>query len=157
MIDCPCGSQKCYLSCCEPFLTGTRMPGTPEMLMRSRYTAYTMANIDYIKNTMCGQALLGFQEEDAKRWAKRVNWIKLIVFESAIKNSNTGMVEFEARFVDGSRLKLIHEKSEFILEKGRWSYVGGIQQPTAHLEQLISRTMHCPCGSHRKFKNCHGK
>lgn len=125
--------------------------------MRSRYTAYTMANIDYIKETMRGNALIGFQELDAKRWAKRVNWIKLNVLKSAVENASTGYVEFEASFVDSSHLKSIHEKSEFICEEGRWYYIGGKHLPTDHTEQMISRNMNCPCGSYRKFKNCHGK
>ena len=119
--------------------------------MRSRYTAYTMANIDYIKETMRGSALVGFNEEEAMRWAKRVRWIKLCVRESS-----TVYVEFEATFVDGSQLKTIHEKSTFILERGRWYYVSGTPCTTVPVEQKISRTMSCPCGSQRKYKNCHG-
>ena len=70
---CPCDSQKNYLSCCEPFITGKQSCTTPEALMRSRYSAYTLSNVDYIKETMRGNALTGFQEQNAKRWAKRVN------------------------------------------------------------------------------------
>lgn len=154
--ECPCDSKKNYLSCCEPFLTGKQIPENPEALMRSRYSAYTMANIDYIKETMRGKALVGFQEMDAKRWTKRVKWIKLKVFKSLIASLNTGYVEFEAIFVDGSRLKSIHEKSEFLFEKGRWYYMDGQHLPSTLIEQIISRTADCPCGSRRKFKNCHG-
>ena len=153
---CPCDSQKNYSSCCEPFITGEQNPETPEALMRSRYSAYTMANIDYIKETMRGNALAGFQELEAKRWAKRVHWITLKVLRSVIESPVIGYVEFEANFVDGSRLKSIHEKSEFIFEKGRWYYTDGKHLPTAHTHQTISRNTACPCGSHRKFKNCHG-
>ena len=155
-VLCPCDSQKKYLSCCEPFITGKQSPETPEALMRSRYVAYTMANIEYIKETMRGNALAGFQELDAKRWAKRVTWIKLKVLKCVTESLNRGYVEFEASFVDGAHLKSIHEKSEFIFAMGRWYYVGGQHLPTTHTEQIISRTMDCPCGSQRKFKNCHG-
>ena len=156
MIKCPCDSKKNYSSCCEPFITGKQKPETPEALMRSRYTAYTMANIDYIKKTMRGNALIDFQETDAKRWAKRVHWIKLHVFQSIIENQNTGFVTFEARFVDGSYLKSIHEHSKFIYKDDHWYYVSGEYLPTNHPEQLIARNTNCPCGSQRKFKNCHG-
>lgn len=149
---CPCGSGKNYIACCEPFLTGKQIPNTAEALMRSRYVAYTKANIDYIKKTMCGNVLADFQELDAKRWAKRVYWIHLKVFQSISVNQ----VEFEASFVDGGHLKSIHENSEFILKQGRWYYVGGTHLPTSHTNQIIARNMHCPCGSRRKFKNCHG-
>lgn len=156
MTKCPCDSQKNYLSCCEPFITGKQSPQTPEALMRSRYSAYTMANIDYIKDTMRGKALAGFQEQEARAWASRVKWIKLVVFKSVIESSSLGFVEFEASFVDGSQLKSIHENSEFIRDNGRWYYVGGQHLPTSATKQIISRTKDCPCGSRRKFKNCHG-
>ena len=155
--DCPCGSQKSYASCCGLFITGKQHPKTPETLMRSRYTAYTMANIDYIKETMHGNALIGFEEMDAKLWATRVHWIKLNVLKSVIENASLGYVTFEASFVDGARLKSIHEQSEFICEEGRWYYVDGKHLPTSHTERMMARNMDCPCGSHRKFKNCHGK
>jgi len=38
---CPCGSQEIFASCCEPYLSGDKIPLTAEILMRSRYTAYT--------------------------------------------------------------------------------------------------------------------
>lgn len=152
---CPCDSQKNYLSCCGPFITGKQIPDSPETLMRSRYSAYTKANMDYIKKTMSGNALAGFQEVDATRWAKKVNWIKLRVIKSDIESSSRAYVEFEASFVEACYLKSIHEKSEFIFEKGRWYYIDGQHLPTK-MEQRISRTMDCPCGSLRKFKNCHG-
>ncbi len=153
---CPCDSQQLYVSCCAPFIAGKKNPKTPEALMRSRYTAYTLANIDYIKETMRGSALTGFDETAAKRWALKVNWIKLKVLKVVLVHASTGYVEFEASFVDGSRLKVIHEYSEFSFAQGRWYYIGGVHYPTAHAEQMISRGMNCPCGSQRKFKNCHG-
>lgn len=154
---CPCGSQKNYSSCCEPFITRKQYPKTPEALMRSRYCAYTMADIDYVKETMAGKALAGFQALEAKRWAKRVTWIKLKVLHSVIESPSLGYVEFEASFVDDAHLKSIHEKSEFLFDKGRWYYVDGIHLPTHEHKPIISRTAECPCGSLRKFKNCHGK
>jgi SEC-C motif-containing protein len=156
-MHCPCDSQKDYSSCCEPYITGKKNPETPEALMRSRYTAYTMADINYIKATTRHEALIGFQELDAKHWAKRVCWIKLKVHNSSIENANTGYVEFEAQFVDGSRLKSIHEKSKFIREEGLWYYVKGSHIPTNESKQTITRNTACPCGSLKKFKNCHGK
>lgn len=156
-IKCPCYSHKDYSSCCGLFISGKENPTTPEELMRSRYTAYTMANIDYIRNTMRDDALIGFQEMDAKHWAKHVIWIKLHVFESTLENSNTGYVEFEAIFVNNARLQSIHEKSRFIRQDNRWYYVSGEHLPSTYPEQNISRNTTCPCGSQRKFKTCHGK
>lgn len=158
MADCPCGSKKNYSACCEPYLTHKRQPETPLALMRSRYTAYSLANIDYIQDTMRGKALLGFDAINAKRWAARVNWIKLTILDTSMDNLHKGHVEFIATFVDGQVLESIHEKSEFIQEEGRWYYIDGVQMPSLDTtKQLLSRHSLCPCGSHRKFKNCHKK
>jgi len=118
MTDCPCGSKNNYATCCKPYLNNKHHPDTPEALMRSRYTAYCLAESDYIQKTMRGKALVGFDAADAKRWAKRVNWIKLDVLHTALSSPHKGSVEFIVTFVDGQALKSIHEKSEFIQEEG---------------------------------------
>lgn len=158
MADCLCGSQKNYSACCEAYLTDKQRPDTPLALMRSRYTAYCLANIDYIQNTMRGKALLDFDVINAKRWATRVNWIKLTILDTSMETQHKGYVEFIATFVDDQVLESIHEKSEFIHEEGRWYYVDGVQIPSLDTtRRLLSRHSLCPCGSHRKFKNCHKK
>lgn len=158
MNSCPCGSKQAYASCCEPYIQNKQHPSTPELLMRSRYTAYCLANIDYIKATMRKKAALGFDEHDASRWSKRVTWINLKVINTEMDDLNKGYVEFIATFVDISVLKSIHEKSEFIKENGQWYYVDGIQYGNGtSVRQIISRNTQCPCDSQRKYKNCHGK
>jgi SEC-C motif-containing protein len=155
MINCPCASNKKYVDCCEPYISYKKRPSTPEALMRSRYTAYTKANIDYIKKTMRGRALFSFQEIEAKSWAERVVWLKLTVLQASCESPTKGYVEFIALFIDAGILNSIHEKSEFIQEDGQWYYVDGIQFPIKSV--AISRNAACPCGSQRKFKSCHGK
>ena len=67
--QCSCGSNSTYLQCCGQFIDGLSLPITPEALMRSRYTAYTLADIAYIKKTMRGKATIGFDETEAGHWA----------------------------------------------------------------------------------------
>ena len=57
-MTCPCGSGKPLSACCGPYLEGKEDPPTPEALMRSRYTAYTQGNLDYIEKTMKGNTLI---------------------------------------------------------------------------------------------------
>lgn len=64
-MSCPCKSGKRYADCCEPFITRINLPETPEQLMRSRYTAYSQANIDYIMGTMKGEASVRLSVEYA--------------------------------------------------------------------------------------------
>lgn len=159
MTECLCGSQQDYTLCCEPYHQYKQQPKTPEALMRSRYTAYCLADMDYIQKTMQGKALVGFDVLSAKRWAIRVTWIQLRVLETYFDSPIKGYVEFIASYVDGCVLKTIHEVSEFIQEQGRWYYVDGTQISTnaSKVKQTISRNSLCPCGDQRKYKNCHGK
>lgn len=158
---CPCNSQKEYSVCCGVYIDNQATPQTPEALMRSRYTAYTQANIDYIKKTMCGKASIAFNETEAAAWAKRVNWQSLKVIESFADeiNPNLGYVEFIARFRDDNKNQLLHECSQFELRDGCWFYTDSIKRQTelTAKKPKIARNAICHCGSQRKFKNCHGK
>ena len=153
--NCPCCSGKQFSDCCQPFLTGNLIPTTPEALIRSRFVAYTMGNISYIQQTMRGRAAINFNASSAEHWAKRVIWIKLDVVHAKLENHNKAYVEFIATMVDHNYLSILHEKSEFSYEDEQWYYVDGVQFPT-HTTTIIARNSACPCGSLRKFKNCHG-
>ena len=125
MSVCPCGSALGYLACCGQYIESKKFPETPEQLMRSRYSAYTLACIPYIKKTMRGKALLGFQAKEARGWAKRVVWLGLRVQNAYFEHPDKGFVEFIARFREGVEEKSIHEISEFQRVKGGWFYVDG--------------------------------
>jgi len=157
MSLCPCGSQINYKQCCGVFIEKNQVPQTPEQLMRSRYSAYCQAKIDYIKNTMKGKALIGFNESETQQWAKSVAWTGLKVIQSYMEAPETGFVEFSASFMENNQIKTIHELSEFHLEDNVWFYVDGKNAPSKVNKQKISRNSPCPCGSGRKFKNCHDK
>lgn len=158
MTFCPCGSQRTYEQCCGLFIEKKQSPQTPEQLMRSRYTAYSQANIEYIKNTMAGKALTGFNESEAQKWAKRVIWIGLKVISTAQESPEKGFVEFSAHFLEGDQLKTIQELSEFHFKNNIWLYVDGVNKGTTGRQgQKIPRNDPCPCGSGKKFKNCHNR
>ena len=57
---CYCCSQIEFKICCEPFLKGKQIPNTPELLMRSRYTAFCLTDMVYVQKTMQGKALQNF-------------------------------------------------------------------------------------------------
>lgn len=155
MSLCPCGSQNTYALCCGLYLEQGQTPQTPEQLMRSRYTAYSLAKIEYIKTTMAGNALLSFNEADAYDWAKSVIWAGLEVIQAYLETSEKGFVEFSARFIERNQLKALHEVSEFHKKNNTWLYVDGTNRELIHSKQKISRNAPCPCGSGKKFKNCH--
>lgn len=121
---CPCGSKLFEDFCCMPFISGDMIPDTPEKLMRSRYTAYTYANIPYIINTMAERALIDFDQDEAFQWAKSVKWLKLEVIRSNIFDGVSGLVEFKAYYRYKNKKHCLHEVSEFKLTDNAWIYVG---------------------------------
>lgn len=123
---CPCGSKVEFNDCCYPFISGQSLPATPERLMRSRYSAYTLADIDYIIETMSGAAAEGYDREDALEWARSIKWLKLEVIRSAMMDSQSGIVEFNAYYRFQNKKHLLHEVSLFELIDNRWFYVAQI-------------------------------
>ena len=126
MSKCPCCSKLDYDACCGLYHDEQLTPKTPEALMRSRYSAYAMANIDYIKKTMRGKPLEEFNDRDAKAWAKQVKWLKLKIIKTYNMSPEQGYVEFIASFIEDGKHRHIHEISEFRLINYRWFYVDGV-------------------------------
>ncbi|MES2614966.1 MAG: YchJ family metal-binding protein [Bdellovibrionota bacterium] len=127
MKTCYCHSEKKFKFCCEPFLKGTQLPLNPEQLMRSRYSAYCLHNMNYIQKTMRGEALKKFNLVESLSSAKKCKWISLKILNTSIeKSSSVGFVEFIAEYSSYGKLCTLHEKSEFHLLNGQWYYVDGI-------------------------------
>ena len=120
-MSCPCGSGKDYADCCGPYIKGKENPPTPEALMRSRYTAYSRNNLDYIEQTMRGEALEHFE----RKKGNGIEWIKLDVLFSE-EDGDQGTVQFIATFLYQGVENLMHEKSSFERIDGKWYYTKGI-------------------------------
>jgi len=119
---CPCGSGRAFAACCAPYLGHTKNPPTAEALMRSRYTAYTLGRLDYLRATWhpttCPADL---QVVPGLRWLglqiKRVT--------AGGERDVTGIVEFVARSKLGGRAERLHETSTFERIDGHWVYCRG--------------------------------
>lgn len=114
------------MKCCKPYLTGKAVPATAEALMRSRYTAYTRADIDYIQATMKGAAAANFNAQEAKAWAQQVKWggLKVMQAINGGPEDNTGSVSFLANYTSHGEKQHLHENSLFEKNDGRWYYIG---------------------------------
>ncbi len=154
---CPCGLKNDFQECCGRFINNIDIPQTAEQLMRSRYSAYSMANVDYIEQTMRGRALEGFDKVNAKQWALTVDWQNLNVIQSHPDKNNTNIayVEFIASYLHNQQLEKIHELSCFEKINDRWYYVDGEKPKTLH-KNKVGRNESCPCGSGKKYKKCCG-
>lgn len=120
-MSCPCGTPRVYEACCGPFHAGLPAP-TAEALMRSRYTAYVRADIDYLQATWHPDTR---PEPSSLLPEPGARWLGLEV-KHAMEDGDTATVEFVARFKVGGRPAVrLHERSRFVREGGRWRYVDG--------------------------------
>lgn len=160
MQDCPCGSGKSYVECCEVFHKGENAP-TAQKLMRARYSAFAKHNIKYIAQTHI-PGTEDFDESEAQDWATSSTWKKLEVVKTSQgeKEHGEGVVEFKAYYADKDGNDFCHhEISDFKKIDEKWFYVDGQIVGTGPLKRAtpkVGRNEPCPCGSGKKFKKCCG-
>lgn len=67
------------------------------------------------------------QRQKILAWAKSLDWTGLTIVstQDGLENDETGVVEFKANYIEHGTPSMIHEKSLFKKEKGRWTYVSG--------------------------------
>jgi SEC-C motif-containing protein len=90
--------------------------------MRSRYTAYTLLNENYLLATWHSStrpAFLGLAKEAATKW------LGLEVKRHEQQDSINAIVEFVARYKVNGRARRLQEVSRFVREDGLWFYVDG--------------------------------
>lgn len=51
-IPCPCGSKLRYSQCCRPFHVEGKEAETAEKLMRSRFSAFALREVEYLWKTL---------------------------------------------------------------------------------------------------------
>jgi SEC-C motif domain protein len=173
-MDCPCGSKNSFDTCCEPYLKGDKQPETAELLMRARYTAFAVADVEYVHKTLVPEARKEFDPASAKKSAETAKWKGLEIHktEKGGPEDDEGMVEFTATYEHEGQGIEHHEVSFFKRNsKGHWLYVDGdahthregeghqhhAKQETVKRDQpKIGRNDPCSCGSGKKFKKCCG-
>lgn len=127
-LPCPCGSNRTYLECCELIISAKREALTSEELMRSRYVAFTLANVDYLMRSHHSETRPLKERQRIKKWAQSVQWMGLVILNTEKGNvhDEVGYVEFRALYLEGGQMQEIHENSLFRRENKRWVYVSGV-------------------------------
>jgi SEC-C motif-containing protein len=160
MSQCPCGSGKTLEDCCGPIIAGGPA-ATPEALMRSRYSAYVVCNVDHLEKTIAPESRGEHDREAAENWAKSVEWQGLTILstQGGGVGQETGSVEFQAKFRQGGMDQTHHETGNFRREDNSWVYVDGKTHntPVVRATPKVGRNEPCPCGSGKKYKQCCGK
>ena len=162
---CPCRAtatdKLSFAACCEPYLARAKDAPTAETLMRSRYSAFAKADVDYLFETLAEDQRTDFDRAATTDWAKKSEWLGLEILstEAGMENDQTGEVNFAAHFTRDNK-KLTHrERSLFRRDaQGRWRFAKelSVKGETIVLGPQPGRNDPCPCGSGKKYKKCCG-
>jgi SEC-C motif-containing protein len=118
---CYCGSDKSFESCCNLYISGVQKAPTALALMKSRYSAYAINQVDYLLATTHSSERKYYSRDEILLWAIANTWQKLEIISTT---ENT--VEFKAYFIDANNVNQVHyEFSTFKKENESWFYVDG--------------------------------
>ncbi|MEF3020883.1 YchJ family protein [Vibrio mimicus] len=152
-MSCYCGNTQPYSQCCEPVHHDAQCAQTPEQLMRARFSAHVLHNVDFVVKTY-HPSCQASNELEAIRESVLSQWVRLEVVSTAEgSNENEGFVHFKAFLEQNGGEYCLEERSRFIKEDGYWYYIDG-EFPSAPAKQ--GRNDPCACGSGKKFKKCCG-
>jgi SEC-C motif-containing protein len=127
-FSCPCCSGKPYKDCCSPYHQGKEAEDAL-VLMRSRYSAYALNNVDYIIRTThprhpsVSQNLNRWKEE-ILAFAMNTDFERLEILNFKEQGSQANVV-FIAHLKVNDEDATFTERSFFAKEGGRWFYVNG--------------------------------
>jgi SEC-C motif-containing protein len=145
--------------------------------MRSRYTAFTVGDVGYLRRTLAPESRRDFDESGTRRWAQQARWqgLKILKTQNGLAGDRKGVVEFIATYESDGEAVDHHEVAKFRKsDDEQWYFVEGDShthaageghhhhhhdhspQPFVRSEQKVGRNDPCPCGSGNKYKKCHG-
>jgi SEC-C motif domain protein len=124
--SCPCGwtdargKARAFDTCCGRYLDHDTLAPDAESLMRSRYSAFVLDCVDYLKSSWHAST----RPADLTL-EPGVKWLGLDVKRHRVIDDDHAEVEFVARSRVAGRGQRLHETSRFLREGGRWFYVDG--------------------------------
>ena len=146
---CPCQSGNTYAHCCGPYHQHLSFPQTAEQLMRSRYCAYVLNQVDYLVATTLPAQQQNLDPLAIRAWAESVEWLGLEIIMQKVRSKFHKNVEFKAYFAQNGVKEVHHENSLFVKIQEKWYFLD-------HTAPLPTSKKACICGSGKKFKHCCG-
>ncbi len=139
-----------FEACCGRYLSLSARAPDAEQLMRSRYSAYVRADMDYLSQTTLPVQRAGLDLADMNEWATGSQWLGLTVLGYGVspQTADQAWVRFEAKWQDESGLHTHQEHSVFVRMAEQWFFV----DPSIKVK--AGRNDPCPCNSGFKFKKC---
>lgn len=127
---CPCHSGKKYKKCCR-LVHGGQEVDDPRLIMRARYSAYVIQNMDFITGTMHPESH-HLTQRDRGEWIAALNFfatqtdfvdLDVLDLELSPDDLNTAWVTFHATLIQGEEDISYSERSLFKKLNGRWLYL----------------------------------
>jgi SEC-C motif domain protein len=124
---CPCGSGDTFGSCCGPILRTERRAGTAVALMRSRYTAFAVRDLEHLLRSW-HPSERPTRDDLAQSLEDDVRWLRLQILGTTAGGpfDDEGTVEFVAIARGAQGRQEQHEVSRFVREGGEWLYLDGV-------------------------------
>jgi SEC-C motif domain protein len=160
-MTCVCGLGASTETCCLPIIKGEAKAATAEALMRSRYSAYALGELDYLLTSLHPDQRGDYDARATETWSRKARWdgLEILSTSGGGENDAVGQVEFKAHYEMNGLKQSHHERAEFSKQNGRWFFVEGQQVTHAPVRRegpRVGRNDPCPCGSGQKYKKCHG-
>lgn len=164
--NCPCRvmtkDARSYKDCCQPYILDHKSAPTAEALMRSRYSAFTVGDIDHLSQTLAPEARHDFDRKAITHWANQSQWLglEIIATEQGQVGDQIGYVEFIAHFINDGQRMAHRERSLFRFDDAEkcWFFVEEANRKTQPVVKgpQPGRNDPCSCGSGKKYKKCCG-
>lgn len=163
--SCSCGSSLGLSQCCLPIIQGKKKAGSAEELLRARYTAFTLGEVDFILTSHHSQTRDQVKREEIEEWSKTSKWLglnilKVFPLESDQAGNAHNFITFSAHYESADGKTHEHsEKSLFKMENKEWKFFDseqGMAGTYRRAEPKVGRNDPCTCGSGKKYKKCHG-
>lgn len=155
--SCPCNSGLKVGLCCLPLIKGQQQASTAEALMRARYTAHVLGEIDFIVQTIHPKSRSKTSRSTIEKWASQTKWtgLEVLIVLEGTAEDKVGRVVFKAHYDLQGNAKFHHEDAVFAKEGEDWYYLDGTTPKTQPKRSFkLGRNEPCHCGSGKKYKKC---
>ncbi|MBM0239066.1 SEC-C domain-containing protein [Micromonospora sp. ATA32] len=122
---CPCGSGLPYGECCHRLHRGEATAATAEALMRSRFSAFAVRDIDYLLRSWHSSTRPArLRLDPGQQWSR----LDIVDTDRGGLFDTIGVVEFRAHYREAGRPGTLDERSRFVREDGRWVYLDALPE-----------------------------
>jgi len=133
---CPCGGgprRLAYGACCGPLHRGEQRACTAEQLMRSRYSAFALGEVEHLLRTQPSAQPEAERRQALRASCRQLRWqrLEILAVEAGGPHDLSGTVTFRAHYRQGGGRGVLQERSRFgrrgDAPEGEWLYLGALE------------------------------